>query len=185
MLTKRPAGAGGVRIFQKNILTALPRTSPVRRHRWLSCKHADLQHDDNSTRRVLTSGLQRGAGDPCWPPRPGAGAAGGSARPRPAAARAQCSTPAGLQERRPPGRPLREHAALSRATALVAGGRKLDDARPKPAATAPSAPCKSRCGWTKGAAALAQKGLGRSCGAVMHRSFWRPASTKARRIQPG
>ncbi len=33
-----------------------------------------------------------------------------------------------LREGARPAAPLREHAALSRATALVAGGRKLDDA---------------------------------------------------------
>jgi hypothetical protein len=74
---------------------------------------------------------------------PGTGTAGARGSPA-AAARAEHLAPARLRQRRFPGRPLREHTALSRAAALVAGGGKLDDAL-KARVTAPRARRKSPC----------------------------------------
>lgn len=65
-----------------------------------------------------------------------------------------------------PAAPLREDAALSRATALVAGGRKLDDALKASGYRAQRTVQITVRGAT-GAAALTQKALGSSCGAAM------------------
>jgi uncharacterized protein YkwD len=66
-----------------------------------------------------------------------------------------------------PAAPLREHAALSRAAALVAGGSKLDGALKATGYRAVRTLQVTVRGAT-GTAALTQKALGRSCGAAMH-----------------
>ena len=66
-----------------------------------------------------------------------------------------------------PAAPLREHAALSRAAALVAGGRKLDDALKTSGYRAQRIVQITLRGAT-GPAALTQKALGNSCGAALH-----------------
>ena len=65
-----------------------------------------------------------------------------------------------------PAAPLREDAALSRATALVAGGRKLDDAL-KASGYRAQRNVQITVRGATGAAALTQKALGSSCGAAM------------------
>lgn len=69
-----------------------------------------------------------------------------------------------------PAAPLREDAALSRAAALVAGGRKLDDALKASGYRAQRTVQITVRGAT-GAAALTQKALGSSCGAAMRSEF--------------
>ena len=66
--------------------------------------------------------------------------------------------------------PLREHTALSRAAALVAGGRKLDDALKAAGYRATSA-AQIAVRGAAGPAALTQKALGRTCGTATQRDL--------------
>jgi uncharacterized protein YkwD len=66
--------------------------------------------------------------------------------------------------------PLREHTALSRAAALVAGGRKLDDALKAAGYRATRAAQITLRGAT-GPAALTQTALGRTCGTATQRDL--------------
>jgi uncharacterized protein YkwD len=66
-----------------------------------------------------------------------------------------------------PAKPLRENAELSRAAALIAGGRKLEDALKASGYRAVRAAQITVRGVT-GAAALARRTLGRSCATAIH-----------------